>query len=426
MPGATIDHLISATLFLVAILLFISLFSQNLQAALLYQRNHQISVKASDLLDAITLNTGYPTYWGASNTTPTSFGLQDPSTRGYHLSPFSLMRLTSSTGAPVYYPKRGLWYSNVTMGPGGFLLVPYSKCVNYTAATQLLGISGSYGFQLTVNPILKISMTDLTNQTANHHLRISVNVAGPGLPLANAYLSYNLIFTNSSSKQQQYPVFNVYPGDARTYANGSAILDFPSIIGTQNAYSLIVNARLGGLYGVGYFEHQYLTADPQAFIIPMVESFDNGNGTATILLAHSYNVPPNNQVTPRATIFYNATFLTLATDAALHPIFIGNGTVTDKVNNGNGDPYGQVLIPNTNPGILVITFRLTGNDYGISLLPWGIGNLAVSLTYGPNPSVKDWVATDVRQVVVAGVSYQIKIALWSLAGYQVQGSRWVF
>jgi hypothetical protein len=326
------------------------------------------------------------------------------------------MRLTSSTGAPVYYPKTGLWYSNVTMAPGGFLLVPYAACVNYTTSTQLLGVNGSYGFQLTVNPILRISLTELRASP----LQIGVNVIGPGLPLANAYVSYNLIFTDSS--QKQYPIFRIYSGDARTYANGSAILDFPSITGTQNAYSLIVNAHLGGLYGTGFFERQYID---DRFIVPMVKSFDNGNGTATILLAHSYNVPPLDKTTPAAAIFYNATFLVLATDAALHPVLIGNGTVADKVVNGNGDPYGQILIPNTNPGILVVTFSY-GNNYGISLLPWGIGNLAVSLTYGPNSSVKDWVATDVRQVVVGGVSYQIKIALWSLAGYQVQGSRWVF
>jgi hypothetical protein len=413
MPGATIDHLVSATIFLVAILLFISLFSQNLQAALLYQRNHQISVKASDLLDAISLNTGYPTYWGASNTTPTSFGLQDPNERGYHLSPFSLMRLTSNkTETNVFYPGTGLWYSNVTMVSGGYLLVPFNSGVDYKTATRLLGINGSYGIQLTITPVLTVSMTELR---ANP-LRVSVNVMGPGLPVANAYLSCNLIYANQGKK---YPTFQIYTKDAQTYANGSAILDFPGVDGSQYAYSLIVNAHLGGLYGVGYLEHLNIDSNK---IIPMVKSFDNGNGTATILLAHSYDIhhfPP-----PNANLFFNATFLVLASDATLHPIFIGNGTVTDQVNYG-ANQYKQILIPNRDPGVLVITYSY-GNNYGISLLPWGVGSLGVTLTYGSNPSTKDWVATDVRQVVVAGVSYQIKIALWSLAGYQVQGSRWVF
>jgi hypothetical protein len=413
MPGATIDHLISVTLFLVAIVLFIALFSQNIQAALLHQRNHQVAMKASDLLDSIALNTGYPTYWGASNSTPTSFGLQDPNEHGYHLSPFSLMRLASYAGAPVYYPKTGLWYSNVTMASGGFLLVPYNTCVNYTTAARLLGVNGSYGFQLTIAPILTVSMAELR---ANP-LRISVNVMGPGLPLANAYVSYNLI--RAIDVQKQYPAFQIYSGDARTYTNGSAILDFPGIDGAQYAYALIVNAHLGGLFGVGYLEH--LNLDKQ-FIIPMVKNFDNGNGTATILLAHSYDV--HYYGPPEAAISYNATFLVLASDAALRPILVGNGTITGKVNYGVGKPYGQILIPNTDPGVLVVTYSY-GNNYGISLLPWGVGNLAVTLTYGQSPSTKDWVATDIRQVVIAGVSYQIKIALWSLAGYQVQGSRWV-
>jgi hypothetical protein len=412
MPGATIDHLISVTVFLVALLLFMSLFTQSLQAALLYQRNRQVAMKANDLLDSLALNTGYPTYWGASSMMPTSFGLQDPGLRGYHLSPFSLMRLASYTGAPVYYPKTGLWYSNVSMASGGFLLVPYTTCVNYTTAAKLLGTNGTFGFQLSLTPILTVSMTQLR---ANP-LRISVNVMGPGLPLANAYVSYNLV--RAVDVQKQYPAFELYSGDARTFANGSAILDFPSIDGSQYAYALIVNAHLGGLFGVGYLEH--LTLDKQ-FVIPMVKTFDNGNGTATILLAHSYDV--HYYGPPEAAIAYNATFLVLATDAALHPLLVGNGTITGKINYGVGKPYGQILIPNSNPGILVVTYSY-GNNYGISLLPWGVGDLGVTLKYGNDPPSKDWVATDVRQVVVAGVSYQMKIAVWSLAGYQVQGARW--
>lgn len=419
MPGATIDHLISVTLFLVAVVLFISLFSQNIQSALLYQRYQQVSIKAGDLLDAMTLNTGYaaslarPTFWGSSNATPTSFGLQDPTARGYHLSPFSLMRLNSSSGTPVYYEKTGLYYSNVSMGWGGYLLVPYTSVVPYTTASKLLGINGSYGFQLTISPILKITMAEIPSD----HARVSVSVTGPGLPLANAYLAYNLIFANNS--QKQYPIFSMFTGVARTSADGTAILDFPGIRGTQFAYALIVNAYLGGLYGVGFFEHQYID---DRFVVPFVKNLDNGNGTATILLAHSYDIHMGTR--PNAAIFYNATFLLLTSDAQFHPIFIGNGTINGKVNYGWGKPYGEVLIPSMNPGILVTTFSY-GTNYGISLLPWGLGNLGATLVYGPPPSVKDWIATDVRQVVVAGVSYQIKISLWSLAGYQTQGSRWV-
>jgi hypothetical protein len=415
LPGATIDHLVAFTVFLVALLLFTSLFSQNLQSAILYQRNKQVTIEASDLLDSLALYTGYPRIWGRTNSTPTAFGLQDPTQGGYSISPFSLMRLMSFTGQPIYYSKTGLWYSNVTMASGGFLFVPYNTCVNYTTAATLLGVNGSYGFQLKLTPIVSISMTTLNAD----HLRISVNVMGPSMPLANAYVAYNLICTSKLSKQSGCPTFQVYNGTTNTYANGSAILDFPSLT-TAQAFSLIANVHLGGLYGTGYFIQNYINNKNynNTYVIPMVKSFDNGNGTATILIAHSYDVHYFGP--PEAAISYNATFLVLASDAALHPILVGNGTINGKINYGAGKPYGTIVIPNTNPGILVITFNY-GNSYGISLLPWGIGDLGVAVTFGATPPTNNWIAVDVREVMVGGESYQMKIALWSLTGYQAKG-----
>lgn len=402
MPGATIDHLVAFTIFLAALLLFTTLFTQNLQTAILYQRSQQVDTEASTLLDSISLNTGYQANWGATNSTPTSFGLQDPVEGGYTISAFSLMRLSSSTGTSVFYPGTGLWYSNVTMAPGGFMFAPFNRVVNYTTATKLLGVNGSYGFQLTIVPTLNVSMTELT---ANP-LQIRVTVKGPGLPLANAYLTCDLIYAKNS------PSFQMLTKTARTYADGSAILNF-SINASQYAYALIVNANLGGLYGVGYLEQSNIGNNK---IIPMVQSFNDGDGTGRILLAHSYDL--HNFLNPEP-LNFTATFLVLGTNVLLQPVLIGNGTATGQVNPGHNQ-YSEVRIPNTNPGVLVVTYS-NGSQSGISLLPWGIGSLGVRLVYGNNPPSNDWVATDVRQVMVAGESYQIKIALWSLAGIQIQG-----
>ena len=84
MAGSTIDHLVSVTVFVGAILLFISLFNQILQTAILYQRHRYLATKCSDLLDNMLLNPGN---WSGS--IPTSFGLQDPEFKQYRLSPFS-------------------------------------------------------------------------------------------------------------------------------------------------------------------------------------------------------------------------------------------------------------------------------------------------------------------------------------------------
>lgn len=408
MAGPTIDHIMSATIFIAALLIFISLFSYNLQTAILYQRNRQVAMKANDLIDGILLNPGYPTNWGQSNVTPTSFGLQNHDVGGYVLSPFSLMRLRSSSGQPVYYPKTGKWYSNVTMGTGGYLLVPLGSVVNYTDALKLLGINGSYGFQLTITPILSVSITELR---ANP-LRLQIAVNGPGSPLGNAFLKYNLVYANPG--EGQYPSFKIYSGSARTDAAGVAILDFPTIDGSQYAYAMIANAYLGGLSGVGYSEH---ISAINRHVIPFVQSFEEG----IILLAHSYDVHYFGPPVPA--LHYNATFLVLSADFEFHTVQLGNGTVTGKVNYGEGYPYGQVQIPTSDPGILVVTYRY-GNNYGISLLPWGIGSLGVSLTFGDSPAGKDWVSTDVRQVVVAEMSYQARIAVWSLEGFQLWRPVW--
>ncbi|MEM3703131.1 MAG: hypothetical protein QXX79_01720, partial [Candidatus Bathyarchaeia archaeon] len=60
MAGSTIDHLIAMTVFLGAILIFVSLFNQTIQTAILYQRNRYLATKCSDLLDNMLLNPGIP------------------------------------------------------------------------------------------------------------------------------------------------------------------------------------------------------------------------------------------------------------------------------------------------------------------------------------------------------------------------------
>lgn len=92
MAGATIDHLVSLIVLLGAILLFIGLFNQTLQTAVSYQRHRNLATKCSDLLDNMLLNPGSPldsnstTFWGRTNSTPTSFGLQDPEFTQYELA----------------------------------------------------------------------------------------------------------------------------------------------------------------------------------------------------------------------------------------------------------------------------------------------------------------------------------------------------
>ena len=52
-------------------------------------------------------------------------------------------------------------------------------------------------------------------------------------------------------------------------------------------------------------------------------------------------------------------------------------------------------------------------------MPWQIQTLSFNITFGDDPSNQEWVATDLRQVLIGEVPYQAKLALWSLKGYQV-------
>ena len=97
MAGTTIDHIVALTLLLAALLLFMSLFNQTIQTAILYQSHRSLATECSDLLDSMLLNPGTPlstattTFWGISNITPTTFGIQDPEFTEYEASPFSLI-----------------------------------------------------------------------------------------------------------------------------------------------------------------------------------------------------------------------------------------------------------------------------------------------------------------------------------------------
>lgn len=406
MAGATIDHLVSLIVLLGAILLFISLFNQTIQTAVLYQQHRYLATKCSDLLDNMLLNPGSPLspFWGRSNSTPTSFGLQDPEFTQYELSPFSLMRLDYSLGNATYNSKTSMYYSNNTVTFGTSLLMPFNEVINYSTAAALLGIDGSYGFSLTVSPIVEVSIS----QKQANPLSLSVNVTGNGYPLTNANISYCLI---NVTGQTEYPSYSINSGTSIADNGGQALLSFPSVDGTQASYAVIVYAGLSGLVGVGYYANVLYQDN---YVVPFVADFDNGS----ILLANSQDVYDGSNP---AAIEYNATFILPTQDFTLREMPLDNAS--GDLDFGPGKPLGNIAIPTNNTGIsgvLAITYKEKNQaNSGIVLMPWGISSLSFPVVFGGNPLVREWVATDMRQVTVNGVAYQAKLALWSQQGYQV-------
>ena len=89
MASAAVDHMISLTIFLAAILIFIGIFSQTMQTGIAYELHSALSAKTSDLLDTILLNPGLPVNWSQRDDAIIGFGLQNPDFSQYKLSSLS-------------------------------------------------------------------------------------------------------------------------------------------------------------------------------------------------------------------------------------------------------------------------------------------------------------------------------------------------
>jgi len=410
MAGSTIDHMISVTVFIAAILLFISLFNQTVQTAILYQRHRHLATKCSDLLDNMLLNPGYPLNWGKTNDTVTAFGLQDPEFTQYRLDPFSLMRLQSLTGTPFIYPKTGVTYSNFSMGFGNFLFVPYSTAINYSAAAKLLGIEKTYGFQLTLTPIVTVTIQETH---AYSPLTLTLKVIGTGLPLSRATISYCYLRVVEKGGQSN-PAYTSSFGTIQADDAGSAILNINDVVSANDSYAFIAYAHASGLVGIGYHQR---SQGQQRYVLPLVDSFEDRR----VLLVHSYDVQYFGP--PESAVFYNASFVFLTEDFTLREMPMENSTgKLGKIVYGQGTEktYQNITIPTFNPGILIISYQ-SNNEYGVVLMPWGMSSMAFPVSFGSNPLEKEWVTTDIRQVIVSKIAYQARLALWSIEGYQVIG-----
>ena len=403
MVSSTVDHMIAITVFLAATLLFIGLFNQTIQTAVIYQRNRATATKASDLLDGMLLSPGIPVNWGQSDVDPTGFGLQDPEFTQYKISPYSLMRLVSSTSTPVYYDITGQYYSNLTVGDRSFMLVPYRLALNYSQVSSLLGIRNNYGFQLTFTPIVNV---DIEEVPSSNPVILNVKASGVGFPLSYATISY-CTFTVKSQGQSN-PYYQTTYGTV--IADETGLASIPIGVAAGEPYAFIAYVQMSGLVGMGYTVHH----GSGEYVVPFIESFEDGK----VLIAHSYAVDETSL--PNSAVFYNSTYVLLTEDFMLRqmPVLLGTGKVV--YGSGSDKEFGNLTIPTHNPGILVVTYN-TNSGKGVVLMPWGISSLAFSVTFGGDPSKQAWVATDMRQVTVGGLAYQAQISAWSLEGYQVVG-----
>jgi hypothetical protein len=143
--------------------------------------------------------------------------------------------------------------------------------------------------------------------------------------------------------------------------------------------------------------------------MPFVTDYEAGK----VYLAHSWDV--HDHGTPTPDYKFNASFFILTDDFEFQNYPIANST--GSLNYGSKN-YEITTLPVGEPGFLLVTYR-SGNEIGMSIMPWGIGTLAVSTLFGDNPAGNTWTAHDMRLATIDHIAYQTKIICWNLQGYQV-------
>lgn len=406
MAGATIDHIVSITIFLAAILLFINLFSQISQTALIYEEHRATATKCSDLLDSMLLNPGSPSTWGQSNSTPTGFGVQDPEFSQYQLSSFSLMRLAPYGADTLVYDEASseTLYKATSTGFGNNLVLSRPNILNYSWALKLMGINDTFGFQLELTPVVTVSINETTPAQDGSPLTLSVTAAGTGFSLSHAQLSYILIRVSLPTGPGQYPSYTEQYGNCSLDQIGAATLLFPDITDKNEIYAFIAYAHLGGLVSVGY--HSRVT-DTDQYVVPIIDNLSE----QSVILAHNYDL--NSSGPTGSTLKYNSTFVVLTEEFQLRNMTLDSPYREGMLVSGENNTAVSLKIPTYTPGILIVTYQDSSNHGGVVVMPWGVSALAYTVKFGGDPQSQEWVSTDVRQVIVNHVTYHATLSLWS-------------
>jgi hypothetical protein len=280
--------------------------------------------------------------------------------------------------------------------------MPISNTINYSSALQLLGINNSYGFQLSLTPVIDLAISEIN---AANPLRLSVSVSGTGFPLSDASISYCLIKVSLPATAGDYPSYTLVNGTVQANKQGSVLVNFTDVTDANQNYGFIAYAHLAGLVGTASYQR---ASSQDQYVVPMI----NDVSQQKVLLAHNYDL--NSYSSLASTLKYNATFVVLTENFGLREMPLGSPDTTGTITSGSGNPYVNVTIPTYTPGILIVSYQQVDNPTkgGIALMPWGISSLSYPVTFGGDPQKQDWVATDIRQITVNHVAYQAKLSVW--------------
>lgn len=178
-----------AALVLVAILVAASVIATTMpNAQLSASDKEQVKVVAQKIITQITMEAGQPPNWGRdwniSQSDLQGFGLAkygETTREAYVLDPDNVMRIDQQN-IPSY-----LYIQPSTA----------ANLLNLNVTVPEMSLTGSYGFTLTINPILRVNVSNPLGNTNIY--TVNVTSEYEVLPLVNANISAKLYYLNGAS-----------------------------------------------------------------------------------------------------------------------------------------------------------------------------------------------------------------------------------
>jgi hypothetical protein len=167
MGANIIDYIASFVILLSLLTITVTVTTQTLDSIYNYHSSQQMNTRATNLLNDLTESTGFPIDWAQGSTAPTSIGFRWAVGEGSYINPFAPMRLMNSSVTHSLGPYSYNDFSSATLSPwpNANLNFKVGDAVTYDEASKLLDTNGSYGWRVTYNPSLNITLAPTTLST---------------------------------------------------------------------------------------------------------------------------------------------------------------------------------------------------------------------------------------------------------------------
>jgi hypothetical protein len=208
-----------------------------------YQKNTQINGVATDLLNNLLQNTGFPDDWGRRSVDPTNFGLRWNYAQGNEPSPFAPIRLMNATSIFNY---SGTSYAKIDFANTNILIKELDQ-IKYNRISTLLGTQGNYGWRISYKPMIDVNVEKTVGPSTDWYARDPI--------------------TNTDWVYRKKITINALPLT-------SSLFNYPALIQLSDT-DLKVHAQISGN------DFVFTDSDTITKLSHEVESYDSSTGTLT-------------------------------------------------------------------------------------------------------------------------------------------------